>query len=321
MRDGVGHLFVRVAAKWETARHVMAFRLVAVDGELPSFTAGSHIDVHLPNGLIRQYSLCNGPRDTSAYLLGVKREPASRGGSTALHDRVKEGDVLKISLPRNNFPLIESKGFTLLLGGGIGVTPLLAMTQSLERDDRPYHLHYFARGSEDIAFRDILEGPIKSGTATLHLGVEAAQMNCLLTELLRQHRDDQHVYSCGPAPFMEAVKKEAAQVGPSTRAHFEYFQAEPLVASGNKAFDVRFARSHTSCTVSEHETIVSAAARVGVHVEVSCEQGVCGTCLTKVLAGEPEHRDAYLTPAECAQNDQMLPCVSRSKGPGLTLDL
>lgn len=238
-------LTVRVARKAAEAQDICSLELVAADGgALPAFSAGSHIDVHLPGGLVRQYSLCNDPAESHRYLVAVLREPTSRGGSVAVHDAVREGDTLAISAPRNAFALAGHAQRHLLLAGGIGITPILCMAERLAVLQADFDMHYAARSGADAAPR-----------------------------------------------------------------------------SGDAAFEVRLASSGRVIPVPRDRTVTQALADAGVDIMVSCEQGVCGTCLTRVLQGEPEHRDSYLTPEEQAANDQFTPCCSRSKSACLVLDL
>ena len=214
---------VRIARKWWPAAEIAAFRLESIGTALPDFEAGAHIDVHLPNGLIRQYSLTNSPGDNSAYVIGVKREPDSSGGSSTLHDIVREGDVLAISDPHNNFRLARGARETLLIAGGIGITPLLAMVRSLARSALNFHLHYFVRSPQHAAFREDL-APF-AGRFTIYEALDGAATRSRLEALLAARPDGAHVYVCGPAPMLEAVRSIAETAGwPEDSVHFEYFK-------------------------------------------------------------------------------------------------
>ncbi len=317
---------VRVDAKWLEAEGIMAFSLADPEGaELPPATPGAHITVRVAASgrppLLRTYSLCNGPGERDRYVLGIKREPASRGGSAAMHEVVQVGDVLEISAPQNHFPLCPEATSHLLLGAGIGITPLLAMAQHLHACAQRFELHYFCRGPEHIAFRDRLAPAEAAGRVHFHAGLSGLEVAEYLRSLMTPPPEGSHAYACGPAPFMEAVKTIGRAWG-DERLHFEHFQAPaPALAAQGTTFEVRAVRSGVSCTVAPNESIVAALGRVGCAVEVSCEQGVCGTCLTRVLGGVPDHQDAYLTDAERAANDQMLVCVGRACSPVLELDL
>ena len=216
-------LNVRVARKWPAAHDIAGFELRALRGHLPTFQPGAHIDVHLPNGLVRQYSITNAPGETGSYMIGVKSEVPSRGGSQCLHETVREGDVLAISEPRNNFPLRRDAVRTIFVAGGIGITPLLAMAQALHHSNLVYELHYFARSQEALAFPDRL--------ATLgdhldtHLDLSPAATEERIRALLSNYRPRMHVYVCGPAPMLDATRRIASELSwPESQVHFEYFK-------------------------------------------------------------------------------------------------
>lgn len=310
---------VRVARKWSPAAEIAAFRLESIGSPLPDFEAGAHVDLHLPNGLVRQYSLTNAPGDTAAYIIGVKREPDSAGGSAALHEVVREGDVLAISDPHNNFQLVRAAKETLLVAGGIGITPLLAMARSLAASGGTFHLHYFVRSPQHAAFREEL---IPFGNrCTVYEGLDAAATRSRLQAILAARPDGGHVYVCGPAPMLEAARALAEQAGwPEAAIHFEYFKNARII-DDSSAFEVALARSAMTLRVPGGKTIVEVLRENGVFVPTSCEQGACGTCLTTVLDGVPDHQDVYLSRAEQASGACIMPCVSRAKSPRLVLDL
>jgi vanillate O-demethylase ferredoxin subunit len=313
---------VRVERIERAALDIAAFRLMRHDGSpLPPFTPGSHVDVHLGAGLIRQYSLCNGPDDTDRYLVAVKREPESRGGSVAMH-RLKEGDALTIGEPRNNFPLNREAGHHLLLGGGIGITPILSMAKHLQASGVPFQLQYFTRSLLHTAFHDFLSSPPFRDRVHFHYSVEPDALKTYLRHLLWHRPQDGHLYVCGPRPFMDLVEATAAATWPPECVHVEYFSADPLSLAGPQdEFEVRVSTSGRSYVVPQGKTIVQVLGENGIDVEVSCEQGICGTCLTGVLEGTPDHRDMFLTDEEKSACDKMTPCVSRSKSRLLVLDL
>lgn len=319
-------LRVCVANKHQAAGDVVALELEPVTSPLPTFQPGAHIDVHLPNGLVRQYSLTNGPGELDRYRIGVKREPESRGGSAALHDDVRAGDVLAISAPRNNFPLRRDARRTVLVAGGIGVTPLLSMAQALHHQDLSYELHYFARSDDHVAFVDVLNG--LGAHVSLHLGLSAGGTAAALTELLSAATDvfgetavRDHLYVCGPGPMLDATRSIAAKTGwPTGTVHFEYF-ANATEIDDSSSFEVDLARSALSLRVSSGQTILSALREIGVDVVSSCEVGACGTCRVAVIDGTPDHNDVYLDDAEKRLGDQMMVCVSRALSERLVLDL
>ncbi|MCA6215957.1 oxidoreductase [Ideonella sp. B7] len=306
---------------------VAVLALAAADGSaLPAFTAGAHVDLHLPGGLVRPYSLCSDPADTQTYRLGVLKDPASRGGSVAVHAALQAGTRLTISAPRNHFPLDERAPHSVLVGGGIGITPMLAMAHRLHALGASFELHYCARSRAQAAFLDELAQVPWADRVTLHFdeAEEPGGADKLLpAAVVKAAPAGSHLYVCGPAGFMDWVMAEAASAGlAAPQIHREYFSA-PVVAADNpnQAFDVVAQRSGKTVHVAPTESLLSALQRIGIEVPVSCEQGVCGTCACTVLEGEPDHRDAYLTDEERAANDQIMVCCSRSRSARLVLDL
>ncbi|MEM5432758.1 PDR/VanB family oxidoreductase [Cupriavidus oxalaticus] len=314
---------MRVQRIADEAQDIRSFELVDESGRpMPGFTAGAHIDLHLGPGLIRQYSLCNGPEQSDSYTIAVKREAQSRGGSSAMHDRLRVGDRIGVTGPRNNFPLAADAREHLLLAGGIGVTPLLSMARHLQAAGESFRLEYFTRSASHTAFGELLSGPEFADRVTLHHGVEPAEMAAYLRERLAWRPDGRHVYACGPRPFMHLVEHTAAQSYPAGAVHLEHFQADPSLDSlPRDRFTLRLARSGREMEVPEGESVVDVLTRHGVRVEVMCQQGICGTCLTGVVEGVPDHRDAFLNEAERAANDKMLLCCSRARSQLLVLDL
>ncbi|WP_085315405.1 PDR/VanB family oxidoreductase [Derxia lacustris] len=316
-------LTVRVARRRSEAADICSFELLPAAGaSLPPFEAGAHIDVHLPNGLVRQYSLCNPPGETHRYLIGVLRDPASRGGSQALHELVAEGATLTIGAPRNHFPLAAGAARSLLLAGGIGVTPILAMAEALTQRGADFRMHYFGRSLERMAFRERIAAAPFAARVALHADDGPPEQRADLAELLAGPDAGTHLYVCGPRGFMDAVLGTARAAGwPEDRLHYEFFGAEVAAQAGDRAFEVELARSGRVVTVPADRTVAQALGAAGIEVMLSCEQGVCGTCLTRVLAGEPDHRDLYLTDEEHAMNDQFTPCCSRARSARLVIDL
>lgn len=316
-------LSVRVARKAVEALDICTFELVDVNGgPLPAFAAGSHVDVQLPGGITRQYSLCNDPKETHRYLIGVLRDPASRGGSKAMHELVQEGQVLQISVPRNHFPLAHEAKRSLLLAGGIGVTPILCMAERLAITGADFEMHYCTRSSERTAFKSRIESSGFASKVKFHFDDGAPGQKLDLAAVLASPQEGLHLYVCGPRGFMDAVLKTAHEQGwPDGQLHYEFFGAEVARSDSDASFEIRLASSGRLVMVPKDKTVTKALAEAGVEILMSCEQGVCGTCLTRVLEGVPDHRDSYLTPEEQAANDQFLPCCSRSKTPLLVLDL
>jgi ferredoxin-NADP reductase/nitrite reductase/ring-hydroxylating ferredoxin subunit len=310
---------VVVKRKWTSADGVTGFELAARDGHLPTFQPGAHIDLHLPNGMIRQYSITNGPGELMSYIIGVKAESASKGGSQVLIDSVREGDTLAISEPRNNFPLRRDAIRTVLIAGGIGITPLLSMARFLDKSSLPYELHYFTRSGEQIAFRGDLEA--LHGKVVLHTGLPRAEIGSTVATTLGQWSFAQHVYVCGPGPMLETVRDTAAAQGwPEESIHFEYFKNDKII-DDSSAFDVELARSAMTLHIPSGKTIMEVMREAGLTVPSSCEQGACGTCLTTVMEGEVDHQDVYLNKSEKASNICMMTCVSRAKSARLVLDI
>jgi vanillate O-demethylase ferredoxin subunit len=313
---------VKVLRKKQEALDIASFELVKPDGSaLPGFSAGSHIDVQVPGGLTRQYSLCNDATEQHRYRIAVLRDANSRGGSAGMHVAVKEGDTLLISEPRNHFPLVHAQR-TLLFAGGIGVTPLLAMAQRLATIGADFVLHYCTRSVERTAFRDEIAASAYAQRVQFHFDDGDAAQKLDLEKAIGKPQAGTHIYVCGPTGFIDWVVKTAQQLGwPQEQVHLEYFGAAPQDTTGDRAFQVKIASSGAVYEVPADQTVVHALQEHGIEILTSCEQGVCGTCITRVLQGECDHRDLYFTDEEKAANDQFTPCCSRAKGAMLVLDL
>ena len=302
------------------AQGINTYALVdPLGGELPPFTAGAHLNVHVPGGFQRQYSLCNDPRERHRYLIGVLKDPAGRGGSKALHENVRAGDLLQVSVPINRFGLAEDASRHLLLAGGIGITPMMAMVERLRAANAEYTLHYCTRAPSVTAFRDRLAGLADSGRVMLHHDGGDPRNGLDIAGLLKAHQPGTHVYYCGPAGFMRAVK-EATAHWPADAIHFEHFNPAPLATSADStSFAVRLARRGDVYVVPPDKSIVTVLRENGVAVDTSCEAGICGTCRTRYLAGQPIHNDFVLTDAE--KSDSVMICCARCATPELLLDL
>ncbi|UZD97744.1 PDR/VanB family oxidoreductase [Pseudomonas corrugata] len=313
---------VQVAARHDEALDICSYELISVDSQpLPAFSAGSHIDVHLPGGLIRQYSLCNHPEERHRYLIGVLKDAASRGGSRSLHEQIQPGMRLHISEPRNLFPLAPQARRSLLFAGGIGITPILCMAEHLAQSGAAFELHYCARSRERAAFVERLSRSPYADRVFLHFSEEPETL-LDAAALLAAPSEGLHLYVCGPGGFMQHVLETAqAQGWTQDCLHREYFAAAPTDTGADGCFSVKLASSGQVFNVPADRSVVQVLESHGIEIPVSCEQGVCGTCLTRVLEGVPEHRDLFLTEAEQACNDQFTPCCSRSKTPMLVLDL
>jgi len=318
-----GVLRVRVDAVADEAQGIRSFELVDEGGgALPAFSAGAHIDVKPPGGLTRQYSLCNDPSERHRYLIAVQREPASRGGSASMHDRVDVGDLLTISAPKNHFPLAQEGGSSLLLAAGIGVTPILSMAERLHATGADFRMHYRTRSKQRTAFHQRITMAPYAAKVHFHFDDgEPAQRFDVATQL-PPPQTGTHLYVCGPSGFMDAVLTAARERSwPESHLHREYFGASVKPSGADDGFEVVAARTGTVVMVPPGKTVLQALADAGIEVPFSCEQGVCGTCETRVIDGAPDHRDKYLTPDEQAANDRFMPCCSRSLSRRLVLDL
>jgi ferredoxin-NADP reductase len=303
---------------------INSYELVDPSGaELPPFEAGAHIDIHVEQGLTRQYSLCNDPVERHRYVIAVLRDENGRGGSKTLHETVHVQDVVPVSAPRNNFHLKPS-GKAILLAGGIGVTPLKSMAHQLSRAGIDYVLHYCAKDLEHTAFKDELGHARSIGRHHYHFdnGNPANGLN--IAELLRDREDDAHLYYCGPAGFMKACAAPAEH-WPSETVHFEHFKApKPAETSASASvpgsFTVKMCSSDAIVTVAPDQSIVDALAGAGVTIETSCQSGLCGSCKCRCVSGEVEHNDCILSDDE--HQEFMTLCVSRARsGSCLVLDV
>lgn len=313
---------VRIVRKVREATGICTFELVHPKGApLPSFSAGSHISVHIRPGLIRQYSLCNDPRETHRYLIGVLRIDDSRGGSHAMHD-LEEGTLIEISGPRNHFPLVREARRTLLLAGGIGVTPILGMAEDLARAGADFAMHYCTRSPERTAFLGRIRSSPYAHRVAVHFD-DGPMEERLNFEAVLAHPDPAtHAYVCGPKGFMAAAMAAARRSGwQEENVHSEYFSGRPQALDRNVPFDIELASTGRVIRVEREESALDALLSAGIQVQSSCAEGVCGTCMTRVLAGKPDHRDLFLTAKERARNDRFLPCCSRCAGGTLVLDL
>lgn len=315
-------LQLKVIRKRAEAEGIASFELARPEGgALPGFSAGAHIDVQLPGGLVRQYSLCNDAAESQRWRIAVLRDPASRGGSAAMHDAVHEGDLLTVSEPRNHFPLVHAQR-SLLMAGGIGVTPLLCMAQRLAATGAEFALHYSTRSPARTAFRDEIAASRFAHRVHFHHDDGDAAQKLDAAALLAQPDPGTHIYVCGPAGYIEHVVGTARAAGwDDAHIHLEYFGAAPQDSASDGSFEVRLASSGRTVGVAPGQSVVQALQAQGVEILTSCEQGVCGTCLTRVLEGQCDHRDHYLTDEEKARHDQFLPCCSRATTPVLVLDL
>lgn len=300
--------------------NILSFELVNVDGSpLPAFKAGAHIDVHLSEGLIRQYSLANCSSEQQRYVIGVLKDPNSRGGSEYIHTQLQCGQRLRISEPRNMFALDPTLEEAVLCAGGIGITPILAMAKELKRQNKKFKLLYFVKSRSALAFLDDLNQLGES----IHLHIDnETNTHCDLPLELTQRATHKHLYVCGPDGFMNFVTQTAQQQAwPVQNIHQEHFSAPIMDTSNDGSFSIQILKTGQLIHVAQDQTAAKALETAGVIVPVSCEQGICGTCLINVIEGEIDHRDMYLTEEEQALNNQFTPCCSRAKSQILVVDL
>ncbi|HCJ0332109.1 TPA: oxidoreductase [Acinetobacter baumannii] len=291
----------------------------ATSAALPKVEPSAHIDVHLPNGMVRQYSLCQNPNDEGKFRLGILRDPESRGGSISAFDEIKDGMQIQVSEPKNLFPLLKAK-HSVLIGGGIGITPLITMAYQLAHEGASFELHYCGASPEKCAFVDEIKNGVLAQYTTFHFKSEGASHRAFFESAIKDIDSESHIYTCGPVGFMDWVINLATTHDfPEQQIHKEYFQVE--TDTSGDSFEVVAERSGKIIMVEAGETILQALAKEGIEIEMSCEQGVCGTCMCDVIEGEPDHRDVYFTDEEKASNEQILVCCSRSKTPRLVLDI
>ena len=313
---------VRVKRISYEAENVNSYELVALTGgDLAPFAAGCHIDLHLPNGMIRSYSLLNDQSERNRYVVAVNKDAASRGGSSFIHEKVRVGDIINISHPKNNFVLQEDAAHSVLIAGGIGITPLLSMIRRLETLGRSWELFYAARTRVAAAFLDELNSLRPCIHSNLHVNFDQEPPGRMLDlpAIVKDAPSSAHLYCCGPVPMLEAFEAATAN-RPGNQVHVEYFKAkeEPAAEGG---FEVKLARSNRTIVVPAGKTILNALLDAGIAASYACTEGVCGTCETRVVEGIPDHRDAFLSKEEQAANKTMMICCSGSKSPTLVLDL
>jgi vanillate O-demethylase ferredoxin subunit len=312
---------------------IKMFEFVAAEdgAELPLFEAGAHIDVHTGAGVRRSYSLANDPDETTRYLTAVLHEIKGGGGSRWMHASVKEGDVLTVTAPTNHFPLADEAAFHLLIAGGIGITPLLAMGYALARREEDYRLYYCTRSPEATAFADEVKAVFGDRVTFIHDGGDVTKGIDLKT-LLAEPTEDAHLYVCGPAGLIKAARETAAAAGwPEDRVHFELFastrsdeeKAEAAAAAGaDESFEIELAQSGMTLTVPADKTILDVLMENGIPVMYTCEDGWCGNCQIPLLGGKAEHRDEVLTDEEKEENSKIQVCISRARpGEKLILDI
>jgi ferredoxin-NADP reductase len=314
-RERIG---VRLQSVSYATPDVLVFEFMRPDGAaLPAVMAGAHVDVHLGNGITRSYSLLQAGQAPARYVIGVKRDPNSRGGSSFMHEQLRVGALLDLSAPRNHFPLTEEASHSVLFAGGIGITPILCMAGRLDSIGASWELWYAVRSRADLAFLPQLA---RFGERVrLHVDAEAnAVLN--MAGIVAGARADTHFYCCGPGPMLSAYEAATAGRAPAM-VHLERFGASAAPAIGGEGFVIALARSGVELSVPEGSTVLQVLTRNGIAVDSSCEAGICGCCEIAVLEGEVDHRDEVLTASQRAANRSMMVCCSRAKGARLVLDL
>ncbi|MFJ2240401.1 PDR/VanB family oxidoreductase [Streptomyces sp. NPDC087859] len=311
-------LDLRVTARWDGADDVIVLELADPSGaDLPEWAPGAHVDVELADGMTRQYSLCGDPSDRSSWRIAVLREPTGRGGSRHVHETLTEGAEVSLRGPRNHFPLVRSPRY-VFIAGGIGITPIAPMLRAADAASADWELHYGGRSRRSMTFLQALEDA-SGHRVTPYPQDEVGLID--LHRILGTPQPDTLVYSCGPEPLLRAVEQHCAN-WPEGTLHLERFNprdvSEPVLT---ETFEVELAAAGVTLTVPPEKSVLEVVEEAGIPVLASCREGICGTCETRVLAGEVDHRDSLMNPSEQASNDTMFICVSRAACPRLLLDL
>ncbi|CAB3774334.1 Phenoxybenzoate dioxygenase subunit beta [Paraburkholderia humisilvae] len=282
---------------------------------LPQASPGAHIDVHLPNGVVRQYSLVTADGDPRAYLIGIKRHRTSRGGSAFVHEKLHVGQMLDVGGPRNNFPLNEMARHTVLIAGGIGITPIWAMAQRLQKLGRSFELHYACRERREAAFIDQIEMLPQARTYVDH---EQGGKRLDIPAIVARSPEDAHYYCCGPLSMLHAYETATAALD-CTRVHLEFFK-QRIEATHESSFTVELHRTGESFRIPAEKTILEVLEEAGIAAPHLCRKGICGACQVQVVAGAPDHRDSVLSEHDKKKGEAMLICCSRSKSERLVID-
>jgi len=306
---------VVITERKQQADGIISLTFAATSGAaLPKYSAGAHIDVFIREGLVRQYSLCQQPHEKTRYRIGVLHDPDSKGGSSTIHREFTEGKIIRIGKPRNHFPLQKNAAHSILIAGGIGITPMLAIAYELHEKGQSFELHYCAKSRNKLAFADEL-----NRFENVHFYLSDEQ-RINLNNVLGAPQKAHHIYTCGPNGFMDFVVNHAINLGwKKSQIHLERFGNE--VDTDGEQFTVIAQKSGLEVVIPPGKTIAEVLLEHGITIPMSCQSGVCGTCITKVAAGKPDHRDLVLTDAEKAANDRMTVCCSRSKTKRLVLEV
>ncbi len=308
---------VRLSAVRYAASEINIYEFSPLRGvALPAAEPGAHVDLHLPNGLIRQYSIAEPGSNPSRYVTAIKRDAASRGGSQYIFDKLKVGDLLKLGAPVNNFALHDGVEHSVLIAGGIGITPIWAMAQQLRAQNRSWELHYSARSKADMAFIDDIKMALP---AKLHFDDEAQGAFLDLRSIVSHAPEHAHLYCCGPNQMLSTFD-EVTATWPADQIHVEHFAAKEQ-ADLKGGYVVELVRDGRTFNIPPGKSILAVLREAGINVPFSCEDGVCGACETTVLSGTPDHRDSVLSKKEREANKSMMICCSGSQGDRLVLDL
>ncbi|NPT62431.1 PDR/VanB family oxidoreductase [Paraburkholderia elongata] len=310
---------LKIAGKQQVARDIWRFELCDPSGaELPEFRAGSNLTVQVPNGSRRRYSLCNSPEERNRYVIAVKRDANGRGGSISMIDDTREGALINVSVPKNDFPLDGRAQEFILIAGGIGITPMLSMMHELRTEGlRKFRLIYVARDPEATAFLEELQGDEWRSHVKVHHDYGDVSKSFDFWSVF-ERPTKAHVYCCGPRALMDAVKDMTGH-WPTGSVHFESFGVDGSVLRENKSFTVRLAKSGDTFEIPADRSILESLRDAGIRVPSSCESGTCGSCRTQLCSGTADHRDMVLEEEE--KSGQIMVCVSRALSEELVLDL
>ncbi|PWK76977.1 PDR/VanB family oxidoreductase [Aminobacter sp. AP02] len=312
-------ILLQVAEIKAMTPRVSAYRLVSPHGErLPAWSAGAHLNFRLPSGRARCYSLCGDSASSAEYWVAVQREEHGEGGSLEVAETFARGVVVRADPPRNGFPLAADAKHQVLIAGGIGITPIVAMIHHLRRSKATYAVHVCARSLKEVAFRDLIQAEVAAGRAALHLDGNDPARRPDLAAMIGAPTDGTHVYACGPAGLLKAFAR-ATESWPRERVHVEGFAPEARQSEGDRPFDVTIASTGKTIHVPAGTTLLAALKAAGHDIATSCRQGICGSCMVPYSDGEPDHRDQALSDDE--RREFLTVCCSRARSPGLTLDL
>ncbi|WAB99751.1 PDR/VanB family oxidoreductase [Pseudomonas putida] len=315
-------ILLKVARIRDVALGIREIELLAADGNtrLPEFSPGAHIEIKLTENLYRCYSLANNCADKNRYVIAVHNSPESKGGSLFIHHNLKVNDIISSSPPRNNFPLNEAITHNILIAGGIGITPLLSMAYRLSALGTLWELHYCCRTEQHAAYKEELSSLAEQfgGKVHYHFDQAGTVPSLNIAHLCSVASADAHLYCCGPQSMLNAF--EAATVHRKATAHLEYFSAK-VHAARDGGYEIELARTRAIFNVPAGKSILDVVFEAGISVPSSCREGICGSCETRIISGEADHRDALLSDAEKASNTTMMICCSGAKSKRLVLDL